>query len=995
MADQVTAGRFVGRTQELARLRELLARATDGQSLVALVGGEAGVGKTRLAEQLAAAAQEQGVRVLAGGCVPLSEEGLPLAPVTQALGGLADLDPAELAAVAGPARRELGRLLPELAGSGEVAVDAGAAAAGAGQGRLFELLLGVVQRLAARAPLLWVMEDLHWADRSTRDLVAFLATALRSGRVLVVGTFRSDELDRRHPLRGLLGELARNRRTRRLELPRFTRPEVAEQLAGLLGTDPPGRLVDEVYARSGGNPFFAEELLLAGAGDAAGAGALPLSLREVLLTRVVRLGDRTQQLLRVAAAAGPGVTQPLLAAVTGMGEVELLEGLREAVDQQLLLLEPGGDGYLFRHALVAEAVYGELLPGERVRLHTALAAAVEGGLEAGDAPATQAARLAYHWSAAGDQPRALSAGVEAAAAAEGVYAFAEAQLQLERVLGLWDRVPDAAERAGMDRVSLRARCGEAAYAAGDLARAAELVRQALALVDAARQPQRAGLLHEQLARCLRTLADPDALGEQQQAVRLVSPQPSAERARVLGSLAQQLVRVDRFEEARGLAEQAVAIAEQVGARAEEATARTALGSALGYLGDADAGLAELAAARRLAMQADDVIVVLRAAANHSDRLLTAGRLEQAATVALDGIGEARRLGMARSYGPILAANATEALVALGRWDQAERVSREGLETSPSGPAYIALPLARAALELGRGDLDAAEARLRTVRRLLPAPIPEAQRAGPLFAGLAELALWRGDLEQAKQLIAEAVSLVAANLRYAAPIYTLGVRVEADLAELARARHPHQPAPDDATATALLDRLGQAAQGSAAASVPELAAWHVLGLAERTRQDGPSDPAAWAAAAVAWERLGQPYRVAYAGFRQAEALLAATGDREAAAVVLGRAAALTGRLGARPLEGEVQALARRTRLDLAPQTPAAAAGVSAPAAQLGLTPREAEVLALVAAGRSNRQIAQALFISPKTASAHVSNILAKLGVAGRVEAATIAHRLGLD
>ena len=652
---------------------------------------------------------------------------------------------------------------------------------------------------------------------------------------------------------------------------------------------------------------------------------------------------------------------------------------------------------MFRHALLAEAVYGELLPEERVRLHTALAGALEAGLEAGDPPASRAARLAYHWSAAGDQPRALTASLAAAAAAaEGVYAFAEAQLQLERVLGLWERVADAEARAGMDRPMLLSRCGEAAFAAGDPARAAELVRLALVLVDEARQPQRAGLLHEQLARCLRRLAHPAALEEQQQAVRLVPPEPSHKRARVLGSLAQQLVLVDRFEEARELAEQAAAIAVKVGALAEEATARTALGSALVDLGDADAGLAELAAAVRQATQAGVMIDLLRAIVNHSDMLVAAGHLEQAATVALNGLDEARRLGLARSFGPTLAANATEALVALGRWDQAEQVSRQGLEVAASDATSVPVLLLRAALELGRGDLDAAQARLQAVRRLLPVPISEAQKAGPLYAGLAELALWRGELEQARELVAQAVPLVQANPRYAAPLYALGVRVEVDRAELARARHPGQPAGDDATAAGLLERLAQAAAGPAAAGLPELAAWHALGLAEQTRQQGPSDPAAWAAAAAAWERLGQPYRAAYAGFRQAEALLAA-GDRDTAAAVLGRAAAITGRLGARPLDTEIQALARRARLDLGPpaQAPAAAAGASTPAQQLGLTPREVEVLALVAAGRSNRQIAQALFISPKTVSVHVSNILAKLGVAGRVEAAAVAHRLGLD
>src|SRR4029453_9649493 len=233
-----------------------------------------------------------------------------------------------------------------------------------------------------------IVEDLHWADRSTRDLLAYLATYLRSGPVMVVGSFRSDELDRLHPLRRLLSELARNRRVVRLERARFTRAEVTQQVAGLLGADPPTRLVYDIYARSGGNPFFAGELVLAGEG--ADPRALPPSLREGLLTRMVRLGGRAPP--RPRGAPAPGAPQPLRAAVAGLDDQQLLEGLREAVDQQLL--QPDGEGYVFRHALLAEAVYGELLAGERVRLHTALAGALEAGLGAGGARGKRGGRAA-------------------------------------------------------------------------------------------------------------------------------------------------------------------------------------------------------------------------------------------------------------------------------------------------------------------------------------------------------------------------------------------------------------------------------------------------------------------------------------------------------------------------------------------------------------------------------------------------------------------------
>jgi DNA-binding NarL/FixJ family response regulator len=989
MAYPLMTGPFVGRTADLALLGDLLAGAVGGDPVLAVIGGEAGVGKTRLVAQLAATASEQGARVLRGGCVQLGGEGLPLAPVIEALRGLAsELDRAELATVAGPARQELGRLLHDPAWAG--GPSQGDHAAGYGPGRLFDLLLGVLERLSANAPLLLVIEDLHWADQSTLDLVAFLAAYLRSGRVMVVFTYRSDELHRLHPLRGLLAELARNRRVPRLELARFTRDELAEQLTGLLGADPPALLLESVYARSEGNPFFAEELVMAA--EHADADALPPSLQEVLLARLARLGAGTRQLLRAAAAAGPGVTQPVLATVTGLGETELLHSLREAVDHQVLLPEPAGDGYAFRHALAAEAVYGEMLPGERVRLHTALAGILQAGTEPAGPPAARAARLAHHWAAAGDQPRAFAASIDAAAAAEQVYGFAEAALQLERVLALWGQVPDAAERAGADRVTVLSRCASAASWAGDIPRAAQLVRQAAALIDAARQPQRLGLLRERLGCHLEALGDPGWLAELREAVRLVASQPSPERALVVGSLAWHLTLVGRFAQARVPAEEAAVTAAHIGASAQEAKARTALGLALAHLGESGAGLAELDAAHRLAAGAGDLLAALRAIVTRADVLLAAGRADEAAEAALGGMQEASRHGLARTFGPPLAARITGALIATGRWDEAERISREALDIALPDADSVALFIQRAALDLGRGDLGAAEARLRTARRVIPLSHP-GWDSGPLFAGLAELALCRGDLEQARKLVAEAVPLVAANLRHAAPLYALGVRIEADRAELARARRPGETGIHDSTAQALLEAARQAASDPAAVGLPELAAWHANALAETTRQEGRADPAAWAAAADMWQQLGQPHQVAYACYRQAEALMARDSDRDAAAAALRRAAAVTGRLGARLLDAEVKALARRARLDLASHAEAEPA--DAPAGNPPLTPREAEVLALVAAGRSNRQIAQALFISPKTASVHVSNILAKLGVSSRLEAAAVAHRLGLD
>jgi DNA-binding CsgD family transcriptional regulator/tetratricopeptide (TPR) repeat protein len=986
MPHELGTGKFVGRVRELALLGEVLARAIGGEPALVLIGGEAGVGKTRLAEQLAAAAAGQGVRVLRGGCVPLGEEGLPFAPVTEALRGLVGQDaPDEVAAVVGPGHGELGWLLHGSGGGNQEMPPDGISAAG--RARLFELLLGMIERLSAEAPLLLIMEDLHWADRSTRDLITFLAAYLRAGRVMVVLTFRSDELPRLHPLRGLLAELARNRRVSRLELPRFTRSELAEQLVGLLGADPPARLAENVYLRSEGNPFFAEELVIAAEDD--GSGGLPPSLQEVLLTRVLRLSRNAQQVLRAAAAAGPGVTQPVLAAVTGLTGEALLDSLREAVDQQVLLPERDGDGYVFRHALVAEAVYGDLLPGERVSLHNSLATALEASPQAGEPSAAQAARLAYHWWAAGDQPRALTASMAAAAPAERVYAFAEAGLQLERVLALWDRVPDAEQRASANRVTVLSRYANVAERAGDFARAAQLVREAIALTDEARQPQRLALLRERLGCHLVTFGDPGWLAELQEAVRLIAPEPSPQRALVVGSLAWHLVQVTRFAEAKAAAEDAAVVGALTGARAQEASARRALGVSLTHLGEADAGIAELDSAYRLAAEAGDTLTMMRVTVSRSDALLAAGRLDASAEAALEGPGcaDLRRV----PFGPALTAVATQALAAAGRWEEAERISREALETCVAHADTVSLFIQRGILELGLGDLDAAETQLRAARQVIPATQPLLD-GGPFFAGWAELALWRGDLERARKLVAEAMPLVAANPRQAAPLYALGVRIEADRADLSRARQPRRPASDDGTAAALLESARQAAESPAGAGLPELSAWHATALAEMTRRDGQADPAAWFDAVAAWQQLGHPYRVAYTCYRYAESLMV-KGDRETAVTALRRAGAITGRLGARLLDAEVNALAQRARLDIAPHP--AAPAPDAPTVHPSLTARETEVLALLAVGRSNRQIAQALFISPSTASVHVSNILAKLGVTSRVEAAAVAHRLGLD
>ena len=1008
MTATLTSATFVGRTEELARLAAAADRAAAGTPTAVVVGGEAGVGKTRLVGELVASARQAGATVLVGGCVELGGEGLPFAPLIEALRGFVrDLDEPELAQlVPGRARVELARLLPEL-GPGGPGPDAagswvggpGAEPRGSGLGseqrRLFELLLVLLERLGSERPAVLVVEDLHWADRSTRDLLAFLVRNLRHGRLLLVMTYRSDELHRRHPLRPFLAELDRGRRAERLELARFGRDEVAAQLAGIQGTPAPPELTERIHARSDGNAFFVEELAATAAAD----GELPPSLRDTLLARIELLAEPTQQVLGVAAAAGARVGHDLLAEVAGLPDAELLAGLREAVSAHVLLVAADDGAYGFRHALVKEAVYAELLPGERTRLHARFAAALA-GRDAGGDPGL-AAELAWHWYAAHDLERALPAAVEAGRAAERAFAYAEAQRQFERALELWDRVPGAT--AGLDKAELLARAGEAAANAGAADRAVALVRGALAEVAPGRDPLLAGQLTERLGFHLRIAGRPGAMEAYQEAIGLVPPGPTVERARVLAGLGQALMLRARFAEAIATCEEAIQVARAAGSPAVETHALCSLGTAMARIEDPDDGLAALGEARRLAAELGLAKDEARACVNLSDLLNDLGRLDEAVVVAMEGIEVATAAGLRRTFGVFLAGNAAAALYNQGRWDETAELTAAYLELGDDEDLNtVTLRQSMAMLDAGRGHFESALGHVRAARRLAGDEFIAVQYPPNLAAAEAEVAAWRGRLEEAAAAVAGGLAALQGPLvdLRACLLLAIGLRVEGERARLATARHDHETLTD---ARLVADELVQWARGTFAGS---RVAWRRAVLAtceaEWARVQGEPDPERWLAAVAAWEESGHPYPLAVARWRAAEALLAGRGDRTLVAELLRRSHATASGLGAEPLRGELERLARLGRVDLRPRDPsgapagptpeptdAAAAGVA-----LGLTARELEVLTLVAEGRSNRQVAEALFISAKTASVHVSNILAKLGVASRVEAAAVAHRHGL-
>ena len=891
----------------------------------------------------------------------------------------------------GPSWPELAPLLPTL---GQFASSPPSQVV---QVRLFELLLGLLRRLSEQAPLMLVVEDLHWSDQSTRDLLAFLVRNLRRERMLVVVTYRNDEPGQQR-LGPYLAELDRGGPVQRLELPRLDRTQTAAQLTGILGAVPAADLVDGVFARSGGNPFFTEELLAA---VRAGSRELPPTLRDLLRGRVGALSDRSRQVVAVVAVAGRQVPHRLLAAVTSLDEQQLVKALREAVAHQLLVTRPGEDGYDFRHALLGEVIEADLLLGERTRLHATCAYALASSPELGKAaPAAAAAELAAHWDAAGEPARALPARVEAGLAAERARAFPEAARHFQRALELWAFVPEPGRPAGLDRVDLLTRAADTVALAGTVEHAISLLEQALRHTDRAVQPVRAAVLLARLGDRRRMVeAAPAALAAYQAAERLLAgAAPSAEGAGVLAAHALALLATWRPREAISPCEEAIRIARAVGDRAEEARALNILGGCLTDLGELDRAMGLLVEARRIAEEVGEAETVVRTYKTLNDALTLAGRQRDALADAQEGYVRARQLGLERATGSFVASTLAGHLLESGRWEDCKRLLRELL----AADSWVAFELhsIRGRLLTREGDFTAA----RIENSLAVQLSPPNWRAFQL-QGVAELALWQGHDDEAEAAVAEGLRWwsecdpEAVLPQLFAPWAVLALRLEADRAERAAARREPEAVTEArqraAPVLAALDRLTTAELPQAA--YPEVACSLLLARAELSRLEGRSHPERWRTAAAAWERLEHPFDAAYAHFREAEALLTGGASRPRSEQVLRRAHQTAITLEAGPLRREIELLAQRGRLRLEEpvDTTAAANALSSPATSLGLTQREAEVLALVAEGRTNRQIGQALFITPKTASVHVSRILTKLGVTGRGEAAAVAHRLGLD
>ena len=925
---------FVGRGEELVRLRAALEGAMSGRVGTTLIGGEAGVGKSRLLAEFRAGAASEGLRVLEGGCVDLGDGARPYDPFVAALRPwLRSLPAEDFDRIVGPARSTVLQLIPDLGSDAEADVRA-TAAASATQSTLYLQVLGLIERIAADAVTVIALEDLHWSDRSTRDLLRFLVRNLTQGRVMLIGTYRTDELNERHPFLNLLAELGRDGQVDRFELAPFTRNEVHDQLAGILGRPPDRSLVARLHDRGGGNAFYTEELL---AVAERGEERIGLSLREALLARVGGLSRASRDLLRVVAVAGQSARHDVLATVAKMEQAELAATLREAIDRQLLLA--GDDEVMqFRHGLLQEAVNDELLPGERLALHAAVAAAIEAIHPDQETDAAVASELAHHWYEARDVRQALPALLRAGRAAERMFAFGNAFAHFHLALSLWPSEMESVD--GMTRQELRMRTAQAAAMTGAYDRAIALAIGALD-DDSALEPDamRTGGLLERLAVYHLGAANPDAVEPvARRALELLpTDPPSVARAHVLGILAQGLGMQAHFDESDRFAQEALATARQVGSAEAEIRALGCIGRNAAAVGDATSGVRTLRQALTLARSVGDFSGAAEIAIELALSLHWAGRLEEACQVADEAIAESARWGT-EGLGVALRAVRGQSALLLGRWPEAEHWIDAALAGEAMGLSGVMASGARGLLDLGRGSLDSAADHFETVLLMCQNFSATVYGWNELYASIALLLIARGQPTEAIASVRESLARSAQPERdvHMRVCHRLAIRAAADIAEVAR------PLGDSAKLEealaigrefdALLEHHAQLVRALPGGGDPHLALDVALGKAELSRLMGRSSAAAWATAAAAADELQHPHEAAYSRFRQAEALLLSRGSRTTARAAALEAYRIARDLGATPLQGEVERLAARSRLDIAspPVESDGDAGVSIPA-----------------------------------------------------------------
>ena len=946
-----TSSLLLGRERDIAELDEALGSAAQGTPQVVLVGGEAGIGKTTLVADLERRASELGFTVATGHGLDL-DAGMSFAPAVEAvrslLAGVEDLGPRP------SARRVLTLLDPEAPRSREAI-------------HVLDDLTAVVLEAAAVGPVLLTLEDMHWADRSTQDFAATLSRTAR-GRLLLVLTFRSDELHRRHPFRKTLTEISRTAGARRIDLAGLDRADIAGIVAAHTDGPPDQSLVDAVLARSEGNPLYAEELLAAN--QAGHQEGVPDHLSDLLLARIDALAAGPRAVLRLASVNGTRLDTATLADLAELDQTRMEGYLREALDAHVL--RQAGESLEFRHPLLREATYDDLLPDERTRIHGRLAKILQAGVDADPEPGVAAlSRLAFHWNAAHDLPRTLAASVRAGLAAKRLGA-AEAVTQFERVLSLWDRVPDAEAVAGRPQAELLVHLGEAASEQMDDERWRTLLRTAVGMLGS--DPDRL-LASRVYSALVPSLYRGDAIGTQEAvrlAVEYAGDTPSEELALALNAQALYLFRRAHFGASAEAAQRAIDAAVTAGCVEAEVEAlywRSLSRFYLGHIADALAGLERSGARGRAAGMVGQVL------GGDPVTYMEAGQVGRGLSIANEGFEEGMALGL-RVQATECGGIALLALLWLGRLDEAERRLEEldGLGL-PAVNGRWHPP--RVELLLARGDTDAATP---LVHRLVTLSQDLGRNAWATEV-LTELMLAAMLDDHAGALDTAASYLAQIDDTDSPLIAAAAARI--GFQALCLARSTPGVGTDE-----LQERAARQLERGRAGLTDEWRPTYYgvqLALAEAYAARYAEEPAVVQFRVAT--SLAEPFGAYFAleAHLDLATELLAHGGRDEGRELLVACWSTAHDLGAHDLERRTVNLATRTRVPL-PRSAARTGPLSR------LTPREREVLDLLVTGATNKTIATALFITEKTASVHVSNLLAKLGVTNRGEAAALARHL---
>lgn len=966
MPGRISSPTLIGRAGERNRLTVMLT-GDEGWKPFVLVRGEAGIGKSRLLSAVLDDLRRDGRAVLGGACIPIAGATLPYGPIVEALDTELPDAPSALTAAAIRIRELISAATRPTVGGQPAA-----------QVELFETVLGALAAVGSRRQVVLAIEDLHWSDASTRDLLAFLAHRRVGPWLRIVGTLRNDEP--RSIVGPLLTELDRHGGLDAVDLEPLGPDAVREVIIAIRGEEPTDAVWRDVVARAGGNPFFVEELLASGSAEHIG---LSPSLGEMLLTRLAPLPKRSLDVLRHMAVLGDRVREPLLAAIIALDPTALARGLRPAVEAQVVTVDDATATYAFRHALVREALYADLLPGERTALHRRAAAVLEGpDGERLLGPTERLLAVATQLDAAGEAGRALAVLPDAATAASGALAHGDAYRLYERAIARWIEAPEVGESLGLDLVDLHWRAANAAERTDDVdGRVAHLV-EAMRIREATGRGEDPALMQSLSAAQWLAGDEAGSMDMAERAYRAVPADGDPElRLLVASAWQSMLAGTSREDEALAVTEEVIDLVDGAADRMSAASLLAIRGYTLLSKGMTDQGTADLERAVAISLDLDDPEATLMAIGNAISGIgLLAGDTDRALELEQLWREQHRRMGLDQSRAEWMAGPIGAIRLNAGDWAEADRMLSDAARSELPGPV-------RQDVNVLLATLRTWQARPAEARALLDDVWPTLETAagppsiGPLYAAAAELAAWSGEPERAAELIDEGRQrLVPDDPFWSRAMYAIGARAVADMAE---------------ATSAPLDRLRSRAaelasllcyEGSAfgAARTPETGAWRAHAQAEVARIGGTPREVerAWEAAASAWKDIGRPHLRAYALLRQAKALVQG-GDRRAAREPVSEAAAIARGIGAAVLELWLAELGSRD-----------AATAPEKEQPFGLTPREIEVLGLVSEGLSNREIATQLFISEKTAGVHVSNILAKLDVSSRVQAASRAVRAGI-